>query len=170
MLLVTLFNEDGNHAFDICAVVALILIGGLMAGCTMGIISLDPLLLRLKELEGSAAEQRWARAVRPVHSAHHHLLVTLLLCNAGANEALPIFLDRLVSPTNAILLSVTCVLIFGEILPSAVMPGPGPHMARTHTVHLPLGALLSPCTVCGTGLARTSCASPPLSPPPCACS
>ena len=27
----------------------------------------------------------------------------------------------------------------------------GPHMVHSHTVHLPLGALLSPCTMCGTG-------------------
>ena len=27
----------------------------------------------------------------------------------------------------------------------------GPHMVPRHTVHLPRGALLSPCTVCGTG-------------------
>ena len=26
-----------------------------------------------------------------------------------------------------------------------------PHLAHSHTVHLPLGALLSPCAVCGTG-------------------
>ena len=44
----------------------------------------------------------------------HWLLVTLLLVNAAAMEALPIFLDRLVSPTAAIVLSVTAVLFFGE--------------------------------------------------------
>ena len=27
-------------------------------------------------------------------------------------------------------------------------------MVHSHTVHLPLGALLSPCTMCGTGLQR----------------
>ena len=43
----------------------------------------------------------------------HLLLVTLLLVNAAAMEALPIFLDRLVSPTIAIILSVTAVLFFG---------------------------------------------------------
>jgi hypothetical protein len=43
----------------------------------------------------------------------HLLLVTLLLVNAAAMEALPIFLDRVVSPTAAIILSVTAVLFFG---------------------------------------------------------
>ena len=51
-------------------------------------------------------------------------MVTLLLGNACANEALPIFLDKLVPSEVAILVSVTCVLIFGEILPSALMLGP----------------------------------------------
>eukprot|EP00439_Symbiodinium_sp_Y106_P081866 s200_g20.t8 len=55
---------------------------------------------------------------------HHLLLVTLLLLNALANEALPIFLDDLLSPVFAVLLSVTFVLICGEILPSAVFTGP----------------------------------------------
>ena len=27
-------------------------------------------------------------------------------------------------------------------------------MVHCHTVHLPLGALLSPCTMCGTGTAK----------------
>ena len=56
----------------------------------------------------------------PLIKREHHLLVTLLLCNAGAMEALPIFLDKLVSPVAAILISVTMVLMFGEIIPQAV--------------------------------------------------
>jgi metal transporter CNNM len=43
----------------------------------------------------------------------HWLLVTLLLCNACAMEALPIFLDRILSAWAAVLLSVTAILIFG---------------------------------------------------------
>ena len=37
-------------------------------------------------------------------------------------EALPIFLDRLVTPTMSIVISVTMVLIFGEILPQVIRP------------------------------------------------
>ena len=44
-------------------------------------------------------------------------MVSLLLCNAAAYEALPIFLDRLLNPVAAILISVSAILIFGEILP-----------------------------------------------------
>lgn len=51
----------------------------------------------------------------PLQVAHKHLLlVTLLLCNAAAMEALPIFLDKMVPSYMAIALSVTAVLFFGE--------------------------------------------------------
>ena len=81
----------------------------------------------------------------------HLLLVTLVLCNAAATEvccpyvavipsrtgklplhtfitslqlaqALPIFLDRLLNPLAAILLSITIVLIFGEQLSHRAQP------------------------------------------------
>ena len=146
-------GEDELHPPDpefylcVATVVFLICMAGLMAGCTMGLLSLDPLTLKLKASEGSPQDQASANAVLGLlqasapppskaradagegeapkpRSRRHHMLVALLLCNAAANEALPIFLDRLVSPTMAVLLSVTCVLIFGEILPSAVMTGP----------------------------------------------
>jgi hypothetical protein len=48
------------------------------------------------------------------------LQVTLLLCNACAMEALPLFLDTLTDPVTAITVSVTAVLVFGEVLPQAV--------------------------------------------------
>lgn len=52
------------------------------------------------------------------------MLVTLLLCNAGAMETLPIFLDKIFSPFVAILVAVTLVLFFGEIIPQALCTGP----------------------------------------------
>ena len=45
---------------------------------------------------------------------------TLLLVNAACMEALPLFLDRLLNPVGAILLSVTAILLFGEIIPQAL--------------------------------------------------
>jgi len=64
----------------------------------------------------------WRHRLDPTNE--HYLLVTLLLANATANEALPLFLDKIVSPWMACLLSVSVVLIFGEIIPSAVFTGP----------------------------------------------
>ena len=59
-----------------------------------------------------------ARAARilPVVKNQHLLLCTLLIGNSLAMEALPIFLDTLVPPYVAILISVTLILAFGEVL------------------------------------------------------
>lgn len=69
----------------------------------------------------------------------HYLLVTLLLANATANEALPLFLDKLVPAWLACILSVTVVLFFGEIIPSAIFTGPN---------KLSLAARLCPLVAC----------------------
>lgn len=45
---------------------------------------------------GSNQQAADAAAIAPIIARPHLLLVTLLLCNAGAVEALPIFLDKLV--------------------------------------------------------------------------
>lgn len=108
----------------------------LAAGLTMGLVSIEPFELRMllstraedctDEAERRHLRERQAHARRllPVISDHHLLLVTLLLLNSIANEALPIFLDQLVPDAVAVALSVTAVLVFGEILPSAVFTGP----------------------------------------------
>ena len=126
---------DPQFFFSLGMSIVMVMLAGLMAGCTMGLLSLDALTLKLKALEGSAAERSYANAILPVLSNHHRLLVSLLLCNAAANEALPIFLDAIVDAQTAVLISVTCVLLFGEILPSAVMTGP---------YQLAIGAALAP--------------------------
>ncbi|KAG3157578.1 hypothetical protein PI126_g8242 [Phytophthora idaei] len=108
----------------LCICVLLVCAAGLMAGLTMGLVSLDMLNVRILEMEGTEVEKQCARVVRPVLERHHLLLVTLLIVNASANEALPIFLDKLVPEGVSIILSVTCVLMFGEIIPSAIFTGP----------------------------------------------
>lgn len=100
-------------------------VAALAAGLTLGLLGLDPLLLLIKERAAdSMAERTAASRLLPVVQQHHRLLVTLLLMNAVANEALPLFLEQLVSPAVAVLVSVTLVLFFGEIIPSAIFTGP----------------------------------------------
>ncbi|GMH80356.1 hypothetical protein TrLO_g5518 [Triparma laevis f. longispina] len=96
----------------------------LAAGLTMGLLSIDPLELTIKQKCGSDEEKRIANALLPLIERHHLMLVTLLLYNAGANECLPLFLDKMVPSYIAIILSVTIVLFFGEIFPSAIFTGP----------------------------------------------
>ena len=54
---------------------------------------------------------------------HHWMLVTLLLSTTLALEALPLYLDKIVSSELSVLFSVVLVLIFGEIIPQAVCTG-----------------------------------------------
>jgi hypothetical protein len=65
----------------------------LAAGLTMGLLSLDTLKLKIKAMTGTPEERRYAKQILPLLSDHHFLLCTLLIFNAAANEALPIFLD-----------------------------------------------------------------------------
>jgi metal transporter CNNM len=112
---------------------SLVCFAAIMAGLTVAYMSLDALNIQIIEASGTDHERKYARAILPLLKNRHLLLVTLLIGNATAMEALPIFLDRLVSPYMAILLSVTMVLIFGEILPQAICA----HYS------LPIGAFLS---------------------------
>ena len=66
-------------------------------------------------MTGNLKEISAASSILPLIKQHHLLLVTLLLYNALAMEALPIFLEALVPDWVAVLLSVTLVLIFGEV-------------------------------------------------------
>ena len=67
------------------------------AGLTLGLLSLDPLDLHIKTRASKSQEERkQAKLILPILQDHHRLLVTLLLLNSIANEALPLFLDNLV--------------------------------------------------------------------------
>ncbi|XP_019156456.1 PREDICTED: DUF21 domain-containing protein At1g47330-like isoform X2 [Ipomoea nil] len=65
----------------------------------------------------------WISAkILPVVKRQHLLLCTLLIANGLAMESLPIFLDSLLPSWAAILVSITLVLMFAEILPHAIIP------------------------------------------------
>jgi metal transporter CNNM len=83
-------------------------------------MSLGLVELEILQRSGTDAEKAQAAAILPVVQKQHQLLVTLLLCNAAAMEALPLFLDRMFHPVVAVILSVTFVLAFGEVIPQAI--------------------------------------------------
>ncbi|KAM7277617.1 hypothetical protein ACFE04_004751 [Oxalis oulophora] len=97
----------------------LILFAGIMSGLTLGLMSISLVDLEILQRSGTSAEKKQAATIFPVLQKQHQLLVTLLLCNAVAMEALPIYLDKLVNQYLAIILSVTFVLAFGEVIPQA---------------------------------------------------
>lgn len=95
-----------------------------MSGLTVGYLSIDDLVLELRTTSGTDEEKEYAEKVLPILANRHWLLVTLLLMNAAAMEALPIFLDKVVPSYLAIIISVSLVLLFGEVIPQAICTGP----------------------------------------------
>lgn len=116
----------GTKGFWVCLGIAcfLTVYAGIMSGLTVGLLSIDTLELEMKMIHGTDEQKRLASNVLPMLERHHYLLVTLLLNNAFAMESLPIFLDAIVPSTWAIIISVTLVLFFGEIIPQAICIGP----------------------------------------------
>ncbi|KAJ4966460.1 hypothetical protein NE237_018309 [Protea cynaroides] len=101
-------------------IVGLVCFAGLMAGLTLGLMSLGLVDLEVLIKSGRPKDRIYASKIFPVVKRQHLLLCTLLIGNSLAMETLPIFLDALVPPWAAILISVTLILMFGEILPQAV--------------------------------------------------
>ncbi|KAG4381243.1 hypothetical protein AAZX31_15G099000 [Glycine max] len=98
----------------------LVIFAGIMSGLTLGLMSLGLVDLEILQRSGSPSEKKQAAVILPVVQKQHQLLVTLLLCNAAAMEALPIYLDKMFNQYVAIILSVTFVLFFGEVIPQAI--------------------------------------------------
>lgn len=75
--------------------VALVLLGGVMAGLTIALMGQDETYLQVIATSGEGAERRHAKRVLGLLSkGKHWVLVTLLLSNVITNETLPIVLDR----------------------------------------------------------------------------
>ncbi|XP_070052048.1 DUF21 domain-containing protein At2g14520-like isoform X4 [Nicotiana tomentosiformis] len=104
----------------ILAVVFLVLCAGLMSGLTLGLMSMSIIDLEVLAKSGTPKDRRHASKILPIVKQQHLLLCTLLISNAAAMEALPVFLDVLVPDWGAILLSVTLILLFGEIIPQSL--------------------------------------------------
>ncbi|VVA15581.1 PREDICTED: DUF21 domain-containing [Prunus dulcis] len=104
----------------IALIVLLVLFAGLMSGLTLGLMSMSLVDLEVLAKSGTPKDRKYAAKILPVVKNQHLLLCTLLICNAAAMETLPIFLDGLVTAWGAILISVTLILLFGEIIPQSV--------------------------------------------------
>jgi len=98
----------------------LILFGGIMSGLQQAVTQVSKAQLASMRRDGSPEERKVARLLEPIVQRRHLTLVCLLIGNALAMEALPVFMDNLVPKAMAILLSVTAVVVFSEILPQAV--------------------------------------------------
>jgi CBS domain containing-hemolysin-like protein len=111
-----------NLVRTILAVVC-VLVNSLACGLTVGLLSLDPLVLMIKARTGDAIQAAQAHALLPLVKQRHLLLVTLLLLNTAACSTLPVLLHVMMPELFVIILSVALMMFFGEIIPSAVCLG-----------------------------------------------
>ncbi|KAK9666575.1 hypothetical protein RND81_14G195100 [Saponaria officinalis] len=125
---------ETNFFMNIGVIVFLVIFAGLMSGLTLGLMSLSLVDLEVLAKSGTPNDRKYAEKILPVVRNQHLLLCTLLICNAAAMETLPIFLDKLVTAWGAILISVTLILLFGEIIPQSICTRYG----------LAIGATLAP--------------------------
>ncbi|KAK9763091.1 hypothetical protein K7432_010548, partial [Basidiobolus ranarum] len=100
----------------------LVLFGGLVAGLTLGLMSLDQTNLHILATSGDEKQKKYAARIQPIRENGHLLLVTLLLTNTLVNETLPILFDSLFGGGGftAILVSTGLIVLFGEIIPQSV--------------------------------------------------
>ena len=103
---------------DILIIIALISASGMFSGLTIGLMGLS-----VDEVQRSSdLGDRNAIRVLPIVKQGNLLLVTLLLGNTAVNATLSIFLGGVVGEgVMAGILSTALILIFGEVLPAAIL-------------------------------------------------
>lgn len=97
--------------------IVLVAFSGLFSGLTLGLLSLDTGTLRRRAKHGDAD----AAAIYPIRAKGNLLLTTLLLGNVAVNTTLSIFLGSIASGLVAGLLATALIVVFGEIIPQAVI-------------------------------------------------
>ncbi|KAJ2156655.1 hypothetical protein GGF46_005040 [Coemansia sp. RSA 552] len=116
--------EAGSNAYYVrlAACAALVLVGGLLAGLTLGLMSLDEVNLQILATSGTETQRAFARRIQPIRKNGHWLLVTLLLANTVVNETLPILMDSVLGGGGiyAVIVSTAAIVLFGEIIPQAL--------------------------------------------------
>ena len=120
-------EERGFHFYLINVGGATFSVGlvAIISAMFLGYLTLDPLDLRIKMRAAlDPAESEAAALIFPLVNQNHRLLITLLVMNSLAYECLPLFVDKLMPTWMTIIFSVTLLLIFGEIIPTAIFTGP----------------------------------------------
>lgn len=98
-----------------------LVVAALVAGLTLGLMSLDMVGLEIMSQSHNPAEALAARRIQPVRKQGNLLLVTLLLTNTLASELLPLVLETLYpGGPVALVVSVLSLMLFGEVIPQAV--------------------------------------------------
>lgn len=105
----------------ISAVLLLLSLAAVMAGLTVGLMSIDNLKLSVIEMTGTAAQKRRVKRLAPLLKQNREqLLISIIIVNCICMEWVPTLLQRIFTETFTLVISVSLVLIFGEILPQVL--------------------------------------------------
>ncbi|KAI9102685.1 hypothetical protein DFS34DRAFT_610102 [Phlyctochytrium arcticum] len=145
---VQILNNDHKHSghepplqpgtfrfwYTLIGTILLVLVGGVFAGLTIGIMSLDTTNLQILKNSGTEKERKYAAKIEPIRKHGHWVLTTLLLGNVVVNETLPILFDGIVGGgVAAIIISTALVVLFGEVIPNAICARHGLAVGATLT-------------------------------------
>ncbi|KAI8978062.1 hypothetical protein BDB01DRAFT_852600 [Pilobolus umbonatus] len=127
---------------NVAAICCLVLISGVVAGLSLGLMSLDATNLAILQIAGTPQQKLYATRILPIRKNGHILLSTLLLTNTVLNETLPILFDRIFSTGFiSILASTVLLVLFSEIIPQAIFSKHG--LAIGATFAYPVRALIA---------------------------
>lgn len=98
-------------------ILILLVLSALFSGLTIGLMSLDLTILRIKVKQGD----RNAEKILKLRESGTQLLVTLLLGNTFVNAVLAILLSDKFNGVIAGIMSTALIFLFGELLPQAAL-------------------------------------------------
>ncbi|KAI8334002.1 hypothetical protein BC941DRAFT_433570 [Chlamydoabsidia padenii] len=115
-------SMSAGYIEEMLLVVFLVLLGGVFAGLTLGLMGLDETNLQVLSQTGTETEKKNAKKVLSLlHRGRHWVLVTLLLSNVVVNETLPIILHNAIGGGwQAVAISTALIVIFGEVIPQSI--------------------------------------------------
>ena len=113
-------DDTREYAVIIALTILNVLGVGLAAGMTLGYTSLDTMRLKIKAEMGTAAEKESVGKVLSLLKNRHQFLCTLLVFNVICAECLPLLMDIIMPKWLSLLLSVSFVLLAGEVIPAGI--------------------------------------------------
>lgn len=108
-------------AVQILVLLVLLSFSALFSGLTLGLMSLDLTGLEIVMAGDDPEAAKFAKKIYPVRQRGNLLLCTLLLGNTAVNSLMSIFSAEIFNGTVGFVTSTFLILIFGEIIPQALV-------------------------------------------------
>jgi hypothetical protein len=108
-------------AVQVLILLVLLSFSALFSGLTLGLMSLDITGLEIVMAGDDPDAAKYAERIYPLRKQGNLLLCTLLLGNVAVNSLMSIFSAAIFDGTTGFLASTFAIVIFGEIIPQALV-------------------------------------------------